>query len=163
MVVALLLFSSSVALPLAVPKFLTGHGETETGSIATIGLSGTVVLVYLILTFGTFLLAAFGISRTLVWGAIVVSSGWLAIGSLITRGSVQYLDRTFADAKSNQPTRALIIAELTAIRSSCSTEFGSDLNGMLEKLRFSASDISEVVCAENESILALLRGDLKAS
>ena len=163
MIVALLLFSSSVALPLAAPQLLTGHGKTETGSIATIGLSGTVVIVYLILAFSAFLLAAYGISRTIVWAAIVVSAGWLIIGSLITRGSIHYLDRVFSENTSGQPTRSLIMAELSAIRSSCPAQFASDLDGLLEKLRFSASDISGTNSVENENILGLLRGELTAS
>ena len=92
-IVGLLLLVIAVAAPLAMPKFITGHGKSETGSLATIGISGVVLAGYFILSTCAFGLAAYGVNRTVVWSAIIVSGGWFVIGSLMARGSVQYLDQ----------------------------------------------------------------------
>jgi hypothetical protein len=154
-IVALILLAASVALPLAIPKILTGHGKSETGSLATIGLSGVVLTGYFILSVGTFALAVSSVDRTYVWAAVILSGGWLVIGSLMSRGSVQYLDKAFPDKTPNLPTRSMIMAELSAIRSSCPEQFADNLDHLLERIRYSASDLSEASSADNEQILAL--------
>jgi hypothetical protein len=161
--VALVLLATSVALLLAIPKSLTGHGKSEVGSLATIGLSGVVLTGYFILSLAAFAFAAFGMNRTFVWADVVISGGWLVIGSLVSRGSVQYLDNAFPDKAQSVTTRSMIMAELSAIRSNCPEQFADNLDHLLEKIRYSANDLSEAPSAENESILALLTGDLRTS
>lgn len=162
-IVALVLLATSVALLLAIPKSLTGHGKTEVGSLSAIGLSGVVLTGYFILSLAAFAFAAFGMNRTFVWAAVVISGGWLVIGSLVSRGSVQYLDNVFPDKTQSITTRSMIMAELSAIRSNCPEQFADNLDHLLEKIRYSASDLSDVSSAENDSILALLSGDLRTS
>jgi hypothetical protein len=154
---------SNAALPLAIPKLFTGHGKSETGSLATIGISGVVLSIYFILSASTFALAAAGISRTLVWTAAIVSGGWLIIGSMVSRGSVEYLNQAFPDKVLSSRTRSIMMTELSIIRSGSPTQFAGELDQLLEKLQQSASDLTEVASADDESIIALVRGDLKTS
>ena len=162
-IVALILLAASVALPLAVPKSLTGFGKSEAGSLATIGLSGVVLTGFFILSVGAFALAVSATNRTFAWAAVIISGGWLVIGSLISRGSVQYLDKAFPDKSQSIPSRSMIMAELSVIRSCCPDQFADKLDRLLERIRYSASDLSEGPPVENERILALLTGDLGTS
>ena len=163
-VVSLLLLALSVAISLAAPSFITGSGNSEVGRLSTIGISGFVLVAFFVLSLASFILAATGTTRTVVWAAIIVSAACLAIGSFITRGSVAYLDTAFPDRNdTNKTSRSKIMAELSIIKSTCPAQFTGDIDRLLEKLRFSASDLSDVASNENGEIFDLLTGDLKLS
>lgn len=162
-VVSLFLFALSAALPLAVPKLLTGHGRSETGSLATIGLSGLILAIYFILAAGTFGLAMAGIERTSVWVATIVSSGWLIIASLVSRGAVHHLDQTFPNNQTNSTTRSAIITELAIVRSSAPAQFLGELDRLTDKLQYGANDIAEISSTDNASIMAAIKTGLRDS
>jgi hypothetical protein len=139
--VGLLLLASAVALPLALPRALTGYGKSETGSLAAAGTNTVILFGYLILSLITFVAAATGMARTYVWIFAILSGGWLTIGGSVSRGSVQYLNQTFPDRAPDAPTRFLMMAELSALRSNCPKEFADDIDRLLEKIRYAASDL----------------------
>lgn len=155
--------AASVALSLSIPKTFTGRGKSDAGRIATIGLSSVVLGGYFILSVGTLAIAALGIDRKFVWAALTVSVGWLVIGSLISRGSVQYIDTVSAEKTQDAPTRSMIMAELTAISFSCPEQFTADINRLLETMRYSASDLSGSPSTENATILSLVNDNLRLS
>jgi hypothetical protein len=111
----------------------------------------------------TFIAAATGMARTYVWIFAILSGGWLTIGGLVSRGSVQYLNQTFPDRAPDAPTRSLMMAELSALRSNCPKEFADDIDRLLEKIRYVASDLLNDASLYNKSILAVVTGDLRSS
>lgn len=162
-VVSLLLVALSAALPLAAPKIVTGHGRSEVGSLASIGFSGITFMIFLLLAVCAFLLAIYNKDRTLAWGAIVISVGWLLVGVLISRGSVGYLDSAFNYAKPNGISRTDLIQELAIIKASSPASFVSRIETLYEKLQYAGSDLADAVASENMKLLSILKEEITSS
>jgi hypothetical protein len=159
MLIATLLFVSAVALPIAAPNFVTGHGKSEVGSIAAIGISGSVLAGYFLFSGVAFSLAAIGVGRSYVWATIILAAGWILTGILISRGSTKRLDDAFPDSETIA-ARSIITAEMDGLKATCSERLFPEINRLSEQFRFSASELRNTSSPESASILEIVRGGL---
>jgi hypothetical protein len=161
--VGTLLLASAAAIPFAAPRFITGWGNSETGTLAAVGPSGVISSGYFLLALITFVLALVGADRIYIWILAIMSMGWLIIGSSVTKGSLQFLDRTFPNKPANTANRATIIAALSGLKSVCPGQFTNDIDRLSETLRYAASDLPNSVSPETESVLSLVKDELTLS
>jgi hypothetical protein len=156
-----ILLASSVALSLWAPAGLLAWGKTEVGTIASVGISGSVLLIYTFLSLLTVFLGAVGIERKYVWATGLIAVSWVIIGLLISKESIGHLDKSFTDYSPAKDSLKEIRNQIELIQAKSKPEFYDDIAGVVENLKYSASDLSDISVQNNDIILHIINEELR--